>query len=167
MRRIINQISAYRVFGRDRVVYAKPPFAGPQQVLDYVGYTHIGSPSPTIGWSTWRTATSASGTRITAPTVRSLRRRWRCLRWNSSDGFSCTRYRRASTVFGTSACLGIGTGRRSSPDAGSCWTPRAPKRSRPPRCPPRTIAIGTRSSPASPCARARSVVLAAVEAACS
>jgi hypothetical protein len=37
------------------VVYAKAPFAGPQQVVDYVGATPTGSRFPIIG--SWRSKT--------------------------------------------------------------------------------------------------------------
>ncbi len=56
------------------VVYAKQPFAGPAQVLDYVGrYTHrVASPTP--AWCPWTTARSASAGRITGMTT--ARRQW-------------------------------------------------------------------------------------------
>jgi putative transposase/transposase-like zinc-binding protein len=49
----------------DWVVYAKPPFGGPEQVLEYLGrYTHR-VPSPMTGWSAWRRGRCASGGRTT------------------------------------------------------------------------------------------------------
>jgi hypothetical protein len=49
------------------VVFAKRPFAGPSQILDYLGrYTHA-SPSPTAVFSIARMAASAFGGRIIAP----------------------------------------------------------------------------------------------------
>ena len=51
----------------DWVVYAKPPFAGPDQVLDYVGAgTRIGSPSLTSASSTSTRGRSGSATPTTA-----------------------------------------------------------------------------------------------------
>jgi Putative transposase/Transposase zinc-binding domain len=47
------------------VVYAKRPFAGPEQVLDYVG-RYTGWPFPIIGFWTSRRARSLSATRIIA-----------------------------------------------------------------------------------------------------
>src|SRR4029077_4963145 len=52
------------------VVYAKPPFGGPEQVLAYLGRTPIASPSPTAGWSRSPTARSASPGRTIARTAR-------------------------------------------------------------------------------------------------
>ena len=48
------------------VVYAKPPFAGPAQVLDYTSVAiRTVWRSPTIAYSTWKTATCASAGRTT------------------------------------------------------------------------------------------------------
>ena len=46
--------------------YAKSPFAGPEQVLEYVGVIHIGSQFPTIACATSKTARCASGGRTIA-----------------------------------------------------------------------------------------------------
>ena len=51
------------------VVYAKPPFAGPETVLAYLSrYTHR-VPSRTAGLSAWTRPGSRSATRTTGPTV--------------------------------------------------------------------------------------------------
>ena len=56
----------------DWVVYAKPPFGGPKQVLAYLGRaTRIGSPSPTAGCCRLPTAKSASPGKITGRTAKS------------------------------------------------------------------------------------------------
>ena len=86
--------------------------------------TPIGSPSPTIGCSTWRTARSASGTRITATDRPEAQKTMALPPRNSSGGFSCTCYRQASTAFGTTACSGIATPREARP------MPAAPRRHR-------------------------------------
>jgi hypothetical protein len=39
-----------QLFSKRWVVYCKPPFGGPDQVLRYLGAYTIGLPSPTIGW---------------------------------------------------------------------------------------------------------------------
>jgi hypothetical protein len=50
------------------VVYAKPPWGGPEQVLKYLSrYTHRGSPSPTSASSSSATASCAFATRTTLP----------------------------------------------------------------------------------------------------
>jgi hypothetical protein len=55
------------------VVYAKRPFAGPEQVLDYVGrYTHRVA-SPTIACWTSKTERSPSTTRVIAMTASTRR----------------------------------------------------------------------------------------------
>ena len=37
--------------GLEWVVYSKPPFGGPEQVLAYLGAIPTASPSPTLAWS--------------------------------------------------------------------------------------------------------------------
>ena len=44
------------LFRKDWVVYAKPPFGGPQHVLQYLAVTLIAWPSPTIAWCPLRMA---------------------------------------------------------------------------------------------------------------
>ena len=57
------------------VVYAKRPFAGPEQVLDYLGrYTHA-SPSATSGCAASKTTACASATRTIAGPARPVRGR--------------------------------------------------------------------------------------------
>ena len=53
------------------VVYAKAPFGGPVQVLNYLGrYTHVASRSPTRGWSTSPIVKSPSDGGTIASTAR-------------------------------------------------------------------------------------------------
>ena len=47
------------------VVYAKPPFGGPEQVLKYLARTPTGWRSATGDWSPWKTAKSSSTGRTT------------------------------------------------------------------------------------------------------
>ena len=51
------------------VVYAKRPFGGPEQVLDYLARYTQASPSPTAAWSVLPRAGSASAGRIIATTT--------------------------------------------------------------------------------------------------
>jgi hypothetical protein len=59
------------LFREDWVVYAKPPFGGPEHVCTIWLATPIGSRSPTIGSSTSPTPTSASAGRTTLITASS------------------------------------------------------------------------------------------------
>jgi len=122
------------------VLYAKPPFGGPQQVLDYVGrYTH---------------RVAISDDRLVALEAGHVRFRYRNSRTQPPSvatatlsasefigGFCCTSCRPASTAFATTGCSAIATGPRSWPAAGSCSAchRRAPS----PRHP--TIAIVTKA----------------------
>ena len=94
------------------VVYAKPPFAGPQQVGDYVGrYTH---------------RVAISNHRIVNIEGAEVKFKWRDYRdnnqektmtpsrqTNSSGGFSCTFYQAGSIAFATTDFLPILIVRRS------------------------------------------------------
>ena len=75
----------------DWVVYAKPPFAGPEQVLQYLGrYTHR------VALSNERLVDLQAGT---APASRS----WPCPPRSASASSSSTSSTSASSAFGTSA----------------------------------------------------------------
>ena len=54
---------------RDWVVYAKPPFGGPEQVWSISAAIPTGSRSPPTGWRTWRRAGYASTGRTTGITT--------------------------------------------------------------------------------------------------
>ena len=59
------------VWQQDWVVYTKPPFAGPQQVVAYLGrYTHRIAISQSASWP-WRTASSTSAGAIIGKAMRS------------------------------------------------------------------------------------------------
>jgi hypothetical protein len=100
------------------VVYTKRPFAGPQQVLDYVGrYTH---------------RVAISNNRLLDIEAGQVRFQWKDYRdkgqqkamtllpRNSSAGSSSTPYPMGSSAFAITACSAIATDSRSWPDAANC-----------------------------------------------
>jgi Transposase zinc-binding domain/Putative transposase len=89
------------------VVYAKPPFGGPEQVLRD---TPIGWPFPMGGCWAWKTAPYVSAGEIRRMATRSRRCPWMPL--NSSAGSCCMFYRAALSKFGISAFCRIATARR-------------------------------------------------------
>jgi Putative transposase len=128
---------------KEWVVYAKAPFAGPEQVLDYVGrYTHrvaisnnrlldIDDGTVTFRWKDYRDDNAQKTMTLAA------------------DEF----IRRFLLHAAITVCLVTGTERRSSHNAASFyrWNRRHPETPTPSHP---TIEIGTKNSPASPCINA-------------
>jgi len=133
----------------DWVVYAKRPFAGPHQVLEYVGrYTHrvaianqrlldMDDGHVRFRYQNYRAAASQRPQTMTLEAPEFIRR------------FSCTSCQAASPASATTAGAAIGSAPRRSPDVGS--SSGRPRRRRSPARPghARTTATATSPSPAS------------------
>jgi putative transposase/transposase-like zinc-binding protein len=119
---------------KDWVVYAKPPFGGPEQVLAYLGrYTHRIPSATSASWDA-KTGKSASATEIMPTATRP--RRCAYPPRNSSVGFSFMSSPTASCASGTTASSPIATAPSTWPPAGPRSMRRRqrlpnPKRSRP------------------------------------
>jgi hypothetical protein len=102
------------------VVYAKRPFAGPEQVLDYVGrYTHrvaisnnrlldIENGQIRFRWKDYRNQSQQKTITLSPPR-------------NSFADFSSTLCRTDSIAFAITGSWAIVTGKRNSPDVASYW----------------------------------------------
>ncbi len=116
----------------DWVVYAKPPFGGPEQVLAYLGrYTHrvAIANSRLVALDDGVGAASPGRIIATAATSRS----WRSKPTSSSAASSSTRCRTVSIAFVTTASSPMALAPSVSPDVANCSTcqpplsePRAP-----------------------------------------
>lgn len=133
------------------VTYAKPPFGGPDRVLEYWAAIPTAWPSPTAGSSKSPMTRSLSGGRTTA-TSRATRS-CGCPPTNSYGASCCMCCRRASSASGTTACWATAAARPSSSAVAICSTHPHLNRCRHEN--PRTIGIATSASLECPCGTAR------------
>jgi hypothetical protein len=140
------------------VVYAKAPFAGPQQVVDYVGrYTHrVAISNHRIVDIEDGQVSSTGGT-----TATTISRKLSLSRPRSSSGDSCSTFCPVdSTAFAITGSWAIDTAKRSYSIAVNSWACLQPIQALPNPSHARTIVIDTRSSPVTLCGNARFVIMA-------
>ena len=114
------------------VVYAKPPFGGPEPVLAYLAATPTASPSPTAAWSPstsaasrfrWKDYRARTARRTRLDQDHDARRRT-----SSSAASCCTSCPTASTASATTACSPAAPAPPTLPGSAACL--------RRPGCPP-------------------------------
>ena len=81
-----------KLYAKRWVTFCKPPFGGPEEVLEYLGrYTHRVATSVLLSW---KMAESTSNGRTTAKAASSMKRRWRFV---SLFGGSCCMFCQTAT----------------------------------------------------------------------